>query len=349
MKNLCIDTGCIMSLVNKSWLTILLSNINVKHIEGSIKVRGISDHEHSSFDYVTIDLYIQGHCDGQLAIAHIKRDVHLVDNFRARMLIDSDIICLESMGVNMPTRVLTIDSCDMIAPLTCTSFKNRVNRTATTQHATIISTHSIAKMSIKIKSYHLFGGRNFSFQPSSTSIIDLDFEEEVMAHIMNANTSMMHVRNAIAKSIILLRHTKLNHIIDFEEKSCYHADSIDAHLAIDVSWKRKIFNKLIAVVGLIMVAIFDIMTSRSDRSNGFLNTIEAPHIAMEAASKLITLEGIIIYDTTTTHQLLSIVVAITPTIWCEDGTINISKAEWMLINIIFDAKLDSSKVYSIES
>lgn len=63
MKNLCVDTSYTMSLVNRKWLKILLSNAIIKQIKGSIKMRDIGDREHSSFDYVTIDLYIQGYRD----------------------------------------------------------------------------------------------------------------------------------------------------------------------------------------------------------------------------------------------------------------------------------------------
>ena len=48
------------------------------------------------------------------------------------MLINSNIICLENIIVNMLTRVLIINNCNLIALLMYTSFKTRVNRIVTT-------------------------------------------------------------------------------------------------------------------------------------------------------------------------------------------------------------------------
>jgi len=69
-----------MFLVNKTKLIAILSNINIKHIKKFIKICDIDNYKHSSFNYVIIDLYIQEYRDDQSTIAHIKRDVYLINN-----------------------------------------------------------------------------------------------------------------------------------------------------------------------------------------------------------------------------------------------------------------------------
>ena len=56
-----------------------------------------------------------------------------------------------------------------------------------------------------------------------------------MTHVLNVKTIFVHVRNAIDKSILLLRHIKLDRIIDFEKENCYAANIIDAHLIIEIN------------------------------------------------------------------------------------------------------------------
>ena len=39
-----------------------------------------------------------------------------------------------------------------------------------------------------------------------------------MTHVLNVKIVFVHVRNAIDKLILLSKHIKLNHIIDFKKK-----------------------------------------------------------------------------------------------------------------------------------
>ena len=103
-------------------------------------------------------------------MTHIKRDVHLIDDLRAKMFINVDIIGSKEMTSDLQIDKLIINNCDVIASLICRSFHNyrRVNRTTSIQHAIIISTHTIAEMLFKLKnSSKLPTERNFFFQSSS--------------------------------------------------------------------------------------------------------------------------------------------------------------------------------------
>ena len=56
-----------------------------------------------------------------------------------------------------------------------------------------------------------------------------------MTHVLNVKIIFVHVKNAIDKLILLLRHIKLNRIIDFEKKDCYAVNIIDVHLIIEIN------------------------------------------------------------------------------------------------------------------
>ncbi len=90
-------------------------------------------------------------------------------------------------------------------------------------------------MSIRIKNCYLFNNKDFFFQFSSTSIINFDFEKEVITYIINVNISIMHIRNAIAKLIILFKYIKLSYITNFEEKDCYYINLKNVYLAIKIN------------------------------------------------------------------------------------------------------------------
>ena len=56
-----------------------------------------------------------------------------------------------------------------------------------------------------------------------------------MTHVLDVKIIFVHVRNAINKSILLLKHIKLNRIIDFKKEDCYATNIIDAHLIIEIN------------------------------------------------------------------------------------------------------------------
>ena len=233
MEDLCLDIECIMSLIDRQWLHVLIFDIVIKQIADSMTIRKIGDREHSSFDYVSVDLYLEGKLKGKTFIAHIKRDVHVVDNLRAKMLIGTDIMCSERMIVNLQTRKLIIDSCNMTTSIICTFTGFRINRVVRFHHVVTISAHIVMTVSFK-QNVNLSVGRDYSFQ---SHVISINFgaENDIMAHIVDFKTSMIHVRNAIDKTITVSKHTKFGKISDFDEKDCYHVDVADVHLIVGVS------------------------------------------------------------------------------------------------------------------
>lgn len=118
-------------------------------------------------------------------------------------------------------------------------------------------------MFIRTKNCYLSNDKDFLFQSSSTSIIDFDFEKKIIIYVMNVIISIIYVKNAIVKTIVLSKHIKLNHITNFEKKECYHINLKNAHLTIKMNWKRKTLNKFIAIASLAMLAIFSIIARLS--------------------------------------------------------------------------------------
>ena len=161
-----------MSLINRKWLFKRLFNSVIQQIKKSITVRDLKDWEHVSSEYFIVSFYIQkAKFNGEIAVVHIKRDVHLIDDLRAKMFINVDIIESKEMTFNLQVGKLIIDSCDVITSLICRLFRNyrRVNRTASIQHAVIISTHTIVEMFFRFKDFSkLFTERDFFFQSNLT-------------------------------------------------------------------------------------------------------------------------------------------------------------------------------------
>ena len=152
MKNLCLNIDCAMSLIDRKWLHVLLSNVVVRQIAEFVMIREIDDREHFSADYVNLDFYIDDKIKNKSIIVHIKRDVHIVDNLKIKILIDFDIICSKEMIVDLQKWKFTIVNCDLTISIICTSTTSRVNRIFRFKQIVIISTHTIMIVSFKFQS-----------------------------------------------------------------------------------------------------------------------------------------------------------------------------------------------------
>ena len=199
-------------------------------------IREIDDREFFSADYVNLDFYIDDKIKNKSIIVYIKRDVHIVDNLKIKMLIDSDIICSKKMIVDLQKRKVTIVNCDLTISIICTSTTSRVNQIFRFKQIVIISAHTIMIVSFKFQNdqFDLSIERNYIFQ-FHVIFINLNAEKNVMTHVMNNNFSFVHVRNATNKFIILSKHIKLSRLFDYNEKDYYHVDVFEIHLIVDVN------------------------------------------------------------------------------------------------------------------
>lgn len=67
----------------------------IKRIIISLKVRSIDDRKHDTSKYYEFDFYIVKIHDETLVIAHFRCEMHVIDDFRAKMLIDINILEFE--------------------------------------------------------------------------------------------------------------------------------------------------------------------------------------------------------------------------------------------------------------
>ncbi len=71
VEEICVDTGCTMSLVDRSFLRRNAPDAEIQSLPCPLKVRGIGDNVHSSSDYVLLNLYIPGNVQGESKVAHV--------------------------------------------------------------------------------------------------------------------------------------------------------------------------------------------------------------------------------------------------------------------------------------
>ena len=125
LYNLCFDTGCIMSLINKTFLSENHPTTKIKKMSTSITVKGINSNKHEASEYIKIKMYLSGKNE---MIALIEREFHVVDNLTAKALIGIDIMKSKEIVLDLQADVMRIGVCqDLEISIVVTSRGSRIN------------------------------------------------------------------------------------------------------------------------------------------------------------------------------------------------------------------------------
>lgn len=119
-EEVCIDTGCGVILAEKPWLLSLFPNVSIRRMSKSLRVKGLGSTMHDTDQYVLTPMLISGiKEDGIRVLCRILREIHLIDNLKARMLIGNDIVGPEGIVLDVSKSKAFIGSCGVTADISC--------------------------------------------------------------------------------------------------------------------------------------------------------------------------------------------------------------------------------------
>jgi hypothetical protein len=109
-----LDTGAGMSLINREWLKQMCPDALILTRASGVSVRGIYNKSQQKSSYVVLQLFIPGYDkdNGQIKLAEIRREFHIVQDLRCKMTIGEDIIEPEGFVIDSQDRKATIKSCN---------------------------------------------------------------------------------------------------------------------------------------------------------------------------------------------------------------------------------------------
>lgn len=208
----CVDTGCTMTLFDRKFLNDLALGLTIKKARALISVRGVGTARHLTDDYLLMDLYIKGSVDGRESIAHIRREVHIVDNLKAKLLLGMDIMTPERMIVNLDTKQLTLNSCrGLTTNLGVTARDNtRIRRVIKPEGRIVVDANTIIR--VPVRTDQPLPDRDFLFEPYLVG---------AYAHIVDCSLSAIYVRNESSSPITIRKSTSLGRLVEFQEQGCY--------------------------------------------------------------------------------------------------------------------------------
>ncbi|KAL8814451.1 MAG: hypothetical protein Q9191_008550, partial [Dirinaria sp. TL-2023a] len=237
-KNFIPDSDCGMSCIDRQFLGKKVPNYIAK-LTSSIKIRGVDNAVASSSKYVNLKISLPDKMsqDQHSAVAKIRRQMHIVDDLKANMLIDSDIMSLEDMEVNYPTSIMAIDSCNNIRVPMSVIAADKIHRVVRALSTIVVSANSIMMIPTRLRGKSdLPSDRELMFTPYRQTSTRFGADGDgILSHIVDANMCAMQVNNISNESVTVARNCRLGTVHEYEKEGCYAAMSEDAHLAADTA------------------------------------------------------------------------------------------------------------------
>jgi len=239
---ICLNTECTMSLVNREFLMKQALKTTIKRMPSPIQVKGIGAGTHQCEKYADLAIYLPG---DKTRTAVIEQEVHIVKDLKAKMLVGLDILGPKKISIMMNNTEAVIKSCNNIrVPLTVHSWlANQVKKTILSEKTISIPPRSYATVNVVKTS--LPKDQDLLFKPECQQ-----GDSSVYAHIVDHTLSAVQVQNDTDMPLVILRKTRLGHVVEYEADGCYLADSKDAELAASIkinqaNWVRTCFREVL--------------------------------------------------------------------------------------------------------
>jgi hypothetical protein len=177
LNELCVDSECTMSLIDKIYFMKSLLKMKINHIDVTIKIRDIDIFIHNCFKYVHLKLFISKFTE----IVKLSRQTHVVNNLRVKFLMKMNILRLEKIILNISRRKMMLSLCENLRVFIriTSKLETKVNRIILVERLVIISTKSIATISTRMRDKSLFD-RDYLFQSISREL-NLETTDDVMS------------------------------------------------------------------------------------------------------------------------------------------------------------------------
>ena len=232
--NVCVDTSCIMFLIDRRFLNDLkLSNL-MKKFKIFIVVRNIEIVKYIIDDYLLFFIYVKKQIDDQFVVVHFRRKIHVINNLKIKLLLKINVMNSKRMIIDLNQRQFFIKNCQNLTTKLEIIVKNNVKlrRIIKVKKKLVVETNFIVQILIITRKNFLFD-KNYLFE---------SYFVNVYVHVTNSSLSFVCVKNNLIVLLNISRHVKLNNLTKFEKQSCYQINSNEYVWVVKKKIKINIFD-----------------------------------------------------------------------------------------------------------
>ena len=237
--SICADSGTPITFVDKKELRKHLPDLDQRIKESKpIPVSGFGNKTSYSKEYVDLDVYIPGQCQGKDVLGHITGEVHLTDALGAKMLLGTDLMTPYGMIPDLDKQKMIIRGCSsMEADISTIARANsQLKRTVRLKKSTLLPPNTTVPVPVNY-SGDLPMDRDFFFEPQLPESHELGPEGGVYAHVVDASMSFVQVKNSTDAPVVLPKRVRLGNVVDMMPHQCYYTVPEAAPLATG-NWKK---------------------------------------------------------------------------------------------------------------
>ncbi|MGI4816790.1 MAG: reverse transcriptase domain-containing protein, partial [Janthinobacterium lividum] len=209
----CGDTGCTATLADEDFILRQVPNVIWREMAVPLRVRGIANNVHETSRHAILDLRFPGvdSATGEIAEAVIQKEVHVVKNLTANMLLGNDFLVPERVLIDLEAVTCQIRSCGVTIAL---SVRPRAGLAIDRKPIHLLKGTRIEPQSTASLSIHQLPdlARDFLFEPDEVDHVSL------FTHILNQNTQSVLAKNDTDKPIVLKRGMRLGRIFELDQE-----------------------------------------------------------------------------------------------------------------------------------
>ena len=221
------DINYIIIIIDRIFIPVITK---IKKIIAKIPIRGLKSKIYYSDEYIVLIFYIKGVLfDNTRAFVQITRKIHVVDDFKTDIFIETNILISERMIIDFVIQFIKIDNCrDIIVFMDSRARSEFIKRTMKLSTRIMLPSRITVSMSI-IYSGELLINRDLFFE--SQCALFLNQVDKIYVHIINVSFRTIQIKNDIDFSVVISRKTRLNILNEYNQNGyffieIYHANFI---------------------------------------------------------------------------------------------------------------------------
>ena len=220
LENICLDTECSVSLIDRAWLKKCLPDVIIRKIASPITVRRLRSAKHQTDKYMILSIYFPGKSKNNTDITAktTPREIHLIDELKAKMLMRINIMKSEEIDILTSRSTTSISSYKVEIPVELKPKGRAMRQPIYARKAVDVSPHSQVLISVHFTE-SLPDSRDFLFEPEEESYLSL------YAHLVDSSLSAVLTRNNSNLAIKIPRNHRMRIIVEADFNSCYHASA----------------------------------------------------------------------------------------------------------------------------
>ena len=349
-----------MSIENRQIFKKNFSNAVIRQFSSSISVRDINNTMHYISEYVVVLFYFDNtiqHDDKLMKTTdRFEAEVHLVNSLKVNFFFNNDVFIAQRIKLNMKNQTIQLKSCqNLMTNINIVIKKDAcLKRVVRVKNKIIIFADFIINVSVNFHD-SFFDNRDFLFESQCRKY--LDENEKVFVHIVDANLNQIIIRNTTRQTVQFQSRKRLDIVTKYNQQKCYNL-TLDVDFLIigeylnkssKIFWKKKLNMIVVAAVYAVFIEfeIVNFSSKTSITTSTFV--VNVTFVVIDSLLKTQLFSDITVYDSSKIVVRLIVVTKEFLTIWNDQSiTVNISKNQWMFIDLKSDVSIKSTKIYSVE-